>query len=303
LVEWPDLQYQTVLDIPNEVLLDLFNLCVSSLDAPQDWFTMILLGVLKLGRPATSPNSYRLVGLECCLLKVLTLLIDRRLWAWAEANKFLPDSQHRFREGYRTHNNSFILRTAVEKARSQGKTLYVAFIDLKNVFPLTDLPTLWSKLFKAGVSGPLFDWLRMLYAHMAYVMQDRTRLGAAFKSIIGVLTGDTASPILWNIYFADLGTWLEDDLQDVHLFLRCISHVEQADDVALFSTAFHALQRKLDRFLEWCDQNFMVIRAPKSKWMIMGLGDIVQPRLKAREEAMELVSEYKYVGVWFTLTA
>ena len=71
--------YQTVVDIPNEALLTLFNGCVTSLDAPQDWFTTILVGVLRQGKPATSLDSYRLVGLECCLLKVLTLLIDRRL--------------------------------------------------------------------------------------------------------------------------------------------------------------------------------------------------------------------------------
>ena len=107
--------YRTVLDIPNDALLQLFNACVDSQDAPQSWLTTVLVGVLKAGKPDSSPESYRLVGLECCLLKVMTLLIDRRLRAWAEENNVLPDSQNGFREGYRTHNNSFILRTAIEK--------------------------------------------------------------------------------------------------------------------------------------------------------------------------------------------
>ncbi|KAF8225606.1 hypothetical protein L208DRAFT_1380563 [Tricholoma matsutake] len=67
---------------------------------------------------------------------------------------------------------------------------------------------------------------------------------ARFKSIIGVLTGDTASPVLWNIYFVDLGNWLQDDIYDVHLHTLFISHVEQADDIALFSTTFYSLQKK-----------------------------------------------------------
>ncbi|KAJ7020337.1 hypothetical protein C8F04DRAFT_900631, partial [Mycena alexandri] len=68
--------------------------------------------------------------------------------------RILPDSQSGFREKYRTHNNSFILRCA----RAEGKRLYVAFVDLTNAFnPFTDLPTLWVKLYAAGVSGPLFD--------------------------------------------------------------------------------------------------------------------------------------------------
>ena len=295
--------YQTVVDIPNEVLLTLFNGCIGSLDAPQDWFTTVLVGVLKLGKPETSPGSYRLVGLECCLLKVLTLLIDRRLRSWAEANGILPDSQNGFRETYRTHNNSFVLRMAIEKARSMGRSLYVAFIDLKNAFPSTDLPTLWSRLFSQVVSGPLFDWLRMLYAWMTYVLRDRGGLTPAFKSLIGVLTGDTASPILWNIYFAQAGSWLDDEPMDVSLFHQPISHVEQADDVAIFSTSIPALQRKLDAFLRWCDISYLVISAQKSKWMIMGPGDGSNACLCVRGEPIELVSKYKCVGVWFTSTA
>ena len=267
------ISYQTVVDIPNDALLVLFNGCVASLNAPLDWFTTILVGVLKQGKPATLADSYRLIGLECCLLKVLTLLIDNQLWAWAEANDILPDSQNGFWEAYCTHNNSLVLHTAIEKARSVGKTLYMAFIDLTNAFPSKDLPTLWSKLFTVGVSGPLFDWLCMLYACMSYVLCDRGGLTSAFKSVMGVLTGDTASPILWNIYFADLGTWLEDDAVDVILFNHQISHIEQVDYVALFTMSLPALQQKVDGFLLWCNTNYMSISPQKSKWMIRGPSD------------------------------
>ena len=264
----------------------------------------MLVGVLKLGKPAALPDSYRIVGLECCLLKVMTLLIDRRIRAWAEETRVLPDSQNGFREGYRTHNNSFVLRTAVEKARSENKALYVAFIDLKNAFPSTHLPTLWSKLYCSGVSGPFFDWLRMLYARMAYVMRDRSSLTAPFKSVIGVLTGDTASPILWNIYFADLEADLAGSVSDVVMNYQRISHVEQADDVALFSTSLYSVQQMLDGFLRWCTRNRMTISASKSKWMVLGrtLGVRDRESLLIGQESIERVSSYKYVGVWFSST-
>ncbi|KAE9383696.1 hypothetical protein BT96DRAFT_783482, partial [Gymnopus androsaceus JB14] len=118
--------YEQIMTIPNTVLAALFNRCL-------------------------------LIGLESCLLKMLTLIIDKRVREWAEAVTFLPDSQNGFREKYRTHNNSFILRSSIDEARANGKPLYVAFIDLKNAFPSTDLPTLWLKLWRAGISGPLFD--------------------------------------------------------------------------------------------------------------------------------------------------
>ena len=97
---------------------------------------------------------------------------------------------------------------------------------------------------------------------------------------------------------------LEDEPAfDVTLFHRLISHIEQADNVALFSTSLLDLQRKVDGFLSWCDSSYMSISAQKSKWMIMGLGVTAGQRLCVRGEPIELVSEYKYVGVWFTLMA
>jgi hypothetical protein len=101
--------YQQIQSVPNEVLLELFNFCIQNRTAPQNWLTTILLGILKQGKPAHNPESYRLVGLECCLLKCLTLLIDLRIQAWAETYHILPDFQNGFRKKYRTHNNSFIL--------------------------------------------------------------------------------------------------------------------------------------------------------------------------------------------------
>jgi hypothetical protein len=180
----------------------MFNGCMSSLDAPQDWLTTILVGVLKSGKSATSPEGLSTGRIGVLRTEGVDSADRQSVASLGRGKQHLARFTKRIREGYRTHNNSFVLRTAIEKAPSQGKTL-VAFIDL--------LPTLWSKLFKAG---PLFDWLQMLYG----------------------------------------------------LPLHTFSHVKQADDVALFSTA---LQQKLDRFLEWCDVNFMTISAPKLMWMII----------------------------------
>ncbi|KAJ7433879.1 hypothetical protein B0H11DRAFT_1694619, partial [Mycena galericulata] len=76
-----------------------------------------LVGILKLGKPGDDPDSYRLVPLECCLLKCLTLLINMCIRAWVETYNILPDSQNGFGEKHRTHNNSFILRCAIDRDR------------------------------------------------------------------------------------------------------------------------------------------------------------------------------------------
>ncbi|KAF8212175.1 hypothetical protein K438DRAFT_1441241, partial [Mycena galopus ATCC 62051] len=121
-----DVSYAKILTIPNDALVSLFHACLD-------------------------------VGLECCLLKVLTLLLDGRLREWAASNNIIPDSQNGFLPGHRTDDNSFILLCAIHRARAEDKTLYVFFGDMTNAFPYTDVGRLWTDMYAAGVGGPFFD--------------------------------------------------------------------------------------------------------------------------------------------------
>ncbi|KAI0316627.1 hypothetical protein OF83DRAFT_1040786, partial [Amylostereum chailletii] len=82
--------------------------------------------------PLNDAQSYRTIGLESCVLKLLTLLIHKRVYDWAEEQRIIPPSQNGFREGYRTNNNALILRCLIDRARAEGLPLYAAFVDISN---------------------------------------------------------------------------------------------------------------------------------------------------------------------------
>jgi hypothetical protein len=81
------------------------------------------------------------------------------------------------------------------------------------------------------MGGAIFDWLRMLYKRMAYYAKHGDMRSPAFKSFIGLLTGDPASPILWNLFLADLV--MMPDKDDISLAAVRISLLSQADDLLL----------------------------------------------------------------------
>ncbi|KAJ7482008.1 hypothetical protein FB451DRAFT_974399, partial [Mycena latifolia] len=87
---------------------------------------------------------------------------------------------------------------------------------------------------------------------------------------------------------------------DICLSGRPISHLEQPDDVALFSTTADGLQRKLDLFFGWCRVNFMVISATKTEWMLFGELPTTIPRMMVGDKPIHLVKSYKFVGIIFT---
>lgn len=242
--------------------------------------------------------TYRLVSLECCLLKILTLLFDERLHEWADANSVIPDTQNGFHQGHRTDDNCYILVSAIARARAEGKPSFVFFGDMTNAFPYTDMSRLWVDLYSAGVSGPFFDWMRMVYARMVYATKYGDEHCLPFRSIIGLLTGDSASPCLWNIFFADFQ--LREHPDDVYLDGRAVSQAEQADDNIIMSTSFAAFQDKVSAFFEWCTNKRVFISARKSKRMIFGPLPPILPVLRLGDLVVELVSEFKYVGIWLT---
>ncbi|KAJ7647985.1 hypothetical protein FB45DRAFT_975413 [Roridomyces roridus] len=119
---------------------------------------------------------------------------------------------------------------------------------------------------------------------MLYIVKHGGAYSEGFKSLIGVLTGDSASPGLWNVYFGDLAKWFPADHDDIQLSNVAMSHIEHADDVALFSTTAAGLH------------------VDKTKWMVFGPLPRRAPSMFVNGKLVALVPEYKFVGIWFTST-
>jgi hypothetical protein len=189
----------------------------------------------------------------------------------------------------------FILRCAIDRARALGKPLFVVFADLSNAFPSTDQATLWLKMRAAGAGGAIFDWLRMLYRRMTYIVRHESEVSTMFRALIGILIGDTSSPILWTLYLSDFKL-LSDATTDILLAGIFITNLEQADDVILISLTAEGAQRKMNTLWKWCSVNFMIINAIKSLLMIYGSIPRLLPIFHFGTEAVTIVKSTKYVG-------
>ncbi|KIJ43014.1 hypothetical protein M422DRAFT_106281, partial [Sphaerobolus stellatus SS14] len=87
---------------------------------------------------------------SCTMLKLVTLLIDRRIRDWLEPEGLLPPSQNEFRAKHRTCNNTFILRCLIDKSVTTNSVIFAAFVNLTNAFPSTHRATLWRKMQSLG---------------------------------------------------------------------------------------------------------------------------------------------------------
>ncbi|KAF5379509.1 hypothetical protein D9615_006527 [Tricholomella constricta] len=76
--------YSDIMAIPNLQIAELFNACLSEMEIPSRWLASLVIGIPKPEKDRKVAANYRLIVLECCLLKFLTLLIDRRVRTYAE---------------------------------------------------------------------------------------------------------------------------------------------------------------------------------------------------------------------------
>lgn len=73
----PDgVSYSELLHSPLRDLCAIFQRCIAELVVPQQWVSALIAAVKKPCKDPNLPESYRTIGLESCLLKLLTLLIE-----------------------------------------------------------------------------------------------------------------------------------------------------------------------------------------------------------------------------------
>ncbi|KAF5349818.1 hypothetical protein D9758_010233 [Tetrapyrgos nigripes] len=237
-----------ILDIDNSELCRLYQECFRTGEVPTSWLTTLLSALPKHGKDLSDANNYRAIALESCFLKFATLLVLHKLTKAAEHGNLIPPSQNGFCTGHCTHNNTFILCSLIESACAQKDTLFVTFVDISNAFPSTNHNALWNRLEDLGLTGIYYDWLCNLYCDMRYHIVQGENASEDFEAGSGVLMGDPASPLLWNLYLSTFS--LNPDSDDCILNGTQISHLEHANNMVIISHTSYGLQKHLNELQE-----------------------------------------------------
>ncbi|KAF9020379.1 hypothetical protein BDZ89DRAFT_991924 [Hymenopellis radicata] len=143
----------------------------------------------------------------------------------------------------------------------------------------------------------MFDWLRMLYGSMSYVVRLGTQVSAPFATTIGILTGDTSSPTLWNFISSDL--YISPHPEDTVMAGTVINHLLHADDGAMWSGP-NGIVVHLKEYGDYASRKGFMINVPKTKAMVFGVVPDVLPTLYLQGKPIEWVDEHKYLGATFT---
>lgn len=116
------------------ILLRIFNTIWNERVFPKAWTHVYVIPLLKPGKPASNPESYRPISLTSNLSKVFERMVVRRLNWWLEAEGKLDNTQNGFRSGRSVTDNAVILHRTVVEGLNRGEHSFCVFFDLKKAY-------------------------------------------------------------------------------------------------------------------------------------------------------------------------
>jgi len=215
-------------NIPNEVLKNsniidvlyrFFQLCFDSGKTPNDWNYAIISPIPKdVSKDKRVPCNYRGISLLCCISKIYSKILNKRLLEYAETNNLLCDEQNGFRSERSCVDHIFVLNSVIRNRLNEGKDTFAAFIDFKKAFDFVNRDLLMYRLLLCGVRGKLYHSINSMYAHtFCSVRLNNSWITDWFQTSSGVKQGDNMSTTLFALYINDLAYTINKKCKGVNL--------------------------------------------------------------------------------------
>jgi len=225
---------------------------------PSDWKKILIIPIFKKRGSINDVNQYRGIGLLSTFQKIFNKVLQTRLYAFAERENILPRFQAGFRRDRSTVDHVFVVQTIAGKYLRRGQPLYACFVDFSKFFDSIQRDSLWAKLARFGVSKKILEILMSMYSDTSFAVRFKADEVSSFCSTkTGVIQGDVLSPLLANLFTADLPDFLRETASPHFAFLnnRELISTLFADDLALLSSSPVGLQRQLNKLNGYCNSN------------------------------------------------
>jgi hypothetical protein len=187
-----------------EVILKLFNIILSQGVHIAKWNTALINPIHKKGSKC-DPLNYRGISLLSCFNNFFTAILNMRLMEFCLKNKILSKEQMGFIPGNRTSDAFIVLHNLInDYCHTKNNYIYGCFVDFTRAFDSVPRHKLFEKLIKYNITGKFYESIKNMYTNDLSCVKIGDKLTDTFQNTQGVKQGCILSPILFNIFLADL---------------------------------------------------------------------------------------------------
>ena len=231
--------------IPNEILkhegicpllLTFLNMCFTHNLMPSLWTQAIIKPIPKSSSKGPCvPLNYRGISLLSCVSKILSGILNNRLCMYYDAHEILADEQNGFRKKRSCEEHVFSLTSIIRNRKGNGRSTFVAFIDLEKAFDRVDRTLLLYRLLLHNIDGRIYNTIKKMYSNTKSCIQLNNLFTDWFDVYSGVRQGDNLSPTLFGYLINSLASHIKSLGRGIKLGNDVISILLYADDMVLIA--------------------------------------------------------------------
>jgi hypothetical protein len=292
-----------LLNINARIFKKLFNAILRNSEILRNWNVSLISPIHKKGSK-TNPNNYRGISLLSCIEKFFSAILNQRLLKFVTENALLSNTQLGFLPSNRTSDALLILNNIIDFYCNKNKSkIFGCFVDFQTAFDKVPRSTLFQKLLNYNINGKFYDCLTNMYTNDNVRVKIGDKVTNHFIRTQGVKQGCILSPLLFNIFLADLQPKLEVEENDPVY----INQEEQigcliwADDILLLSKSHNGLNNMLKSLKTYTDDNGLTLNLDKTKVMIFNKsGRHIRKHFIFGKHKVLTTRHYKYLGFLIT---
>lgn len=274
----------------------LMNACISLSYFPSKWKIAVIIPICKPSKPRQSVSSYRPISLLSLLGKILERLVLSHLKQHLETHEIIPKFQFGFQQGHSTTHQikrvTNIIRDGFERGCSTGMVL----LDLSCAFDTVWQDALVAKLFEHQFPVHTVKIIQSFLSNRYFKVKVSASYSSSRPIAAGVPQGAVLSPVLFNIYTADVPVPTTCEMAAF------------ADDVAMLRTAKRAdtirrgLNDAVKDFTKYTRKWKLKVCPPKTKAVFFTRRRAARafPKhpITVLGDRIDWSSKAKYLGVW-----
>lgn len=260
---------------------------------PNDWKIASVVPAHKSGARNVISN-YRPISLTSVCCKILEHILYTSILKHIDGYSLFNPFQHGFRKGLSCVTQLTEFTHDIAQALDNRATVDCVFIDFRKAFDLVPHTLLVQKLSKFNINPKVISWIaEYLRERRQYVVVSGAASTIADVTS-GVPQGSVLGPLLFLLYINDIN-------ENVTSCMRMF-----ADDCVLYKKITcesdnQIVQNDLDAIYTWCEKWGMKLNLDKTVSMTFSRKQVkTNFRYVVNNIILQTVSEYKYLGVYFT---
>lgn len=271
----------------------IFNRSFTTSQVPSVWKSSIVIPLLKK-KPCSDPNNYRPISHTSVFGRVFEKLLKKHILAQVNTANVIPAVQHGFSSGRSVETAHLSCFNEWTKSFDSGVSTDVVFFDFSRAFDRVPHGLLIHKLFSAGVHPCIVNWLSSFISNRTFQVLVGNTLSSVHLVTSGVPQGGVLSPILFNIFTADLPLALRN------LPVSCCVY---ADDFKVFKTVRgddpdEHIQLAIDSVADWSSCNGLPLSTEKTCVLPIGKSNR-RPSYHLGNATLRVVNEVKDLGITY----